>query len=113
MVELLAGPSGVYLLFLLGFLGVVLLVIAAARGKFKGILASFAVSVGAGILGVYTGTEIFVLLTLLGLFSMLALGIYRLVLKRTNLLLAGVILEGVALVLFIFRAIMATFFGLG
>ena len=74
MVELLAGPSGVYLLFLLGFLGVVLLVIAAARGKFKGILASFAVSVGAGILGVYTGTEIFVLLTLLGLFSMLALG---------------------------------------
>jgi hypothetical protein len=112
LVELLVGPSGAYLLILSGFFGVVLLVASAARGKFKAILASFAVSVVGGILSVYTGAGIFVLVTLLGFCVMFALGLRQLVHERTNLLLVGVFLEGVALALFFFRPIMANFFEL-
>lgn len=111
--ELLVGPSGAYLLMLLGFIGMVLLIVSAARGKFKDILVSFAVCVAGGILGIRTGAEIFVLLSILGFFSMFAFGVRRLVRVKTNMLLIGVLFTGGAVLVFIFRAIMASFFGMG
>lgn len=113
MLELLLGPTGAYVLILLGFVGIVFLIVSAVRGKFKDILTSFAVVVGAFVLGVITQAEVLAAVSALGFFAMVAFGIRRLFHKRNMSLLIGVLCAGGAVAVFIFRAIMASLFAKG
>ena len=113
ILELLLGPSGAYLMMLLGFSGIVILVVSAACHKYKDILVAVAVCVGGGGLGIFTQQPLFVVVSAVGFFVMVALGIRRVIYGRGNALLLGMLFAASAALLFVFRAFMATFYEVG
>ena len=109
----MTGPTGAYVLMILGGIGVLLLLASAITNKFKEVVISFAVFLGAGVLGVVTHEESWVVLNIIGIVAMFALSARRLIKQMGFLLLAGVLMSGTAIIIFVYRAVMATFFGVG